>query len=162
KDGFPKTSLPTVTRLMIPYLFSSLILVSYSLLIVPHAIAQTQEEYVTIWRESRNDFHSPDFPSDMFAGILNSSPPRAVQVQSGDTVSGMLQKLFNISQSWTPAVYDAVIAKVQDLNPSVDFKSLQPKTTLVLPQLPVTGKSSPGENALNTVPNLFAAKAGDT
>jgi hypothetical protein len=123
------------------------------------ALAQTPttEEYVTVWRKTPNDFYSANFPIDVLNVILDSSPPRAVPIQEDDTVSAIVQRLFNVSQQWTPAVYDALLATIGKLNPDVDFRKLTPGTTIKVPQLPLTGKSSPGPSPKNRVPNLLAA-----
>jgi hypothetical protein len=121
----------------------------------PGLAGQASEPYVTIWREAPNDFHRLDFPADVFNAIVKSSPTEALSVAKGDTVSAHLKSRFNISATWTPAVYEAALAKVRDLNPGIDFEKLKPGTTLKLPRLPSTGKSEPGENAMNRVPNLL-------
>jgi hypothetical protein len=131
----------------------------------PSAFAQTPAnpgKYVIVWRQTRNDFHSADFPIDAFDAILDSSPPRAVPIGKNDTVSAVVRRLFNISQHWTPAVYDALLASIKRLNPGIDFRKLTPGKTLKLPQLPSTGKSSPGPTPRNRVPNLLAAIRGDS
>ncbi|HWC99922.1 MAG TPA: hypothetical protein VG456_24350 [Candidatus Sulfopaludibacter sp.] len=115
-----------------------------------------------MWRETRNDFHSADFPLDSFHAILDSSPPRAVPIAPNDTVSGLVRRFFNISRPWTPAIYDDLITRITSLNPGVDFHKLTPGTSLKLPQLPLTGKSSPGPSTLNRIPNLLPAIGIDT
>jgi hypothetical protein len=120
-----------------------------------------QEEYVTIWRVARNDFHRAEFPPNVFAGIMNSSPSKEVTIGKNETVSQKLRELFNISQTWTPAIYSSVLAEISKLNPNVNFNNLRPGTTVLVPELPLTGKSQPGNNPADRAPNLFAAKATD-
>jgi hypothetical protein len=123
--------------------------------------AGNQSEYVTIWRVTRNDFHSQDFPSNVLTGILDSSPSKQVIIGKGETVSQKLRDLFNVSETWTPAVYSTVLAEVSRLNPDLDFFNLKPGTPVVVPELPVTGKSNPGNNPADRAPNLLSARAAD-
>jgi hypothetical protein len=135
--------------------------IAVSLFYAAFVLAQgsaTHEEYVTIWRDVPNGFHRSDFPSNMLAAILDSSPSQAIRLTpDAPTVSDAIRKTFNISETWTPTVYGAVLQKVQHLNPGLDFSALPPNSIIKMPRLPVTGKSRPGKNPLNNVPNLFVA-----
>jgi hypothetical protein len=117
--------------------------------------ALAAEPYVTIWRETPNDFYRQNFPAAVFNAIVESSPTEVWSVASGETVSAQLRSRFNISGSWTPAVYGAALEKVRELNPGIDFEKLTPGTMVKLPRLPSTGKSEPGPNPANRVPNLL-------
>jgi len=125
-----------------------------------NALAQqpaTAEQYVTIWRLSRNDFYRPDFSQQDLQDIVNSSPPRELTIAPGDTVSSLLKEIYNVSGSYTPAIYSSVLEAVQALNPHLSFNALKPGTTIRLPELPSTGKSQPGPNFLNLVPGVLDA-----
>ena len=121
----------------------------------PRQQALAAEPYVTIWRETRNDFYRANFPTEIFSAIAESSPTEVWSVGNGETVSAQLQSRFNISATWTPAVYEAALERVRALNPGIDFEKLQPGATVKLPRLPSTGKSDPGPNPANRVPNLL-------
>lgn len=111
-------------------------------------------EYVTVWRYVRNDFYDKTFPSTEFKTILASSPPRTVVVRPGETVSTILKDNYNISETWTPAVYHDALNEVARLSSLADVNNVQVGTRLVLPELPRTGKSEPGSSALNKSPAL--------
>src|SRR5207244_10806 len=87
------------------------------------------------------NFHDPDFDQVKFQKLLANSTTRAVLAKPNSTLSGIIKNEFNISQSWTPAVYDQLQAHVLALNnmrdPTRDLKAGQ---TLKLPDLPRTAQ----------------------
>ena len=110
--------------------------------------------YVVVWRLVRNDFYKDSFPSDQFSRILESSPPREVTVKQGETVSSILRDNFNISQTWTPAVYGAVVKNIVATNAVADIDKVAARTHLVIPELPTTGKRTTNNRAPNVSPAL--------
>lgn len=105
------------------------------------AADQENESTVLIRRVVPANFHKADFDSATIERILASSLNRATVVEPEATLSGILQEQFNVSQSWTPAVYEKVESHVRALNdiqnPKLDLKSGQ---TLKLPDLPRTSQ----------------------
>nr|WP_315463260.1 hypothetical protein [uncultured Rhodoferax sp.] len=64
------------------------------------------------------------------------------------------QRNFNASQSWTPAVYDALVQQIKQANSLTSDSDLKPGS-LTVPDLPRTGKSRPSaSNKLNAFPKI--------
>lgn len=125
------------------------------------ALAQSQassaaddDGMVTLWRVIPADFANPDFDPVTLEELLQTSLPRRVDVAPSDTLSGIIQRTFNVSQSWTPAVYDEVLEHVKRVNGLTDANRLKPGR-LRVPDLPQTAKSDPAPNkAMNAFPKI--------
>lgn len=119
---------------------------------------------VTLWRVVPADFADPEFDPSTLAKLLQTSLPRRVDVVPNDTLSGIIQRTFNVSQSWTPAVYEEVQEHVKRINGLANANRLKPGP-LRVPDLPQTAKSNPAPNkALNAFPKIsnIAASGWDS
>lgn len=104
-----------------------------------NAPAVLQEEQITLRRIAPTDFYDPNFSTDQLSALLSNSLPRVEYVRSGETLSDVLSRVLNISQSFTPAVYDQVTTDVLTRNNISLPKDLKPGP-LLLPDLPRTAK----------------------
>jgi hypothetical protein len=100
---------------------------------------------VTVWRIVPTDF-SGDFESGTFQKLLDATPSRLETIAPGDNISSILKRKFNISESWTPSVYRDAVDRVLALNKLPTAAALREGGPLLLPDLPVTSKTTPGAN----------------
>ena len=104
-------------------------------------IAAQEEETVLVRRLVPANFHDPALDLDRFDAVLNNSLPRIVQVEPGDTLSGILSREFRLSSTWTPAAFDTALSNVKARNAIENDVDLQAGTELQLPDLPQTSQT---------------------
>jgi len=130
------------------------LLVGLGALIIPAmSSAQDSEPTVLVRRVVPANFHDINFDQGKFNDLLTNSTNRAVLVKPDSTVSDLLKEQYNMSRSWTPAVYERLKAHVLALNKVHDpTKDLKGGQILMLPDLPRTaqinlkrGKADPSQ-----------------
>ena len=99
-----------------------------------------QEPHVVVWRQLRNDFHNPNLSYELVAQIVDRTPPSLLMIGSGDTVSSQLQRTYNISSTWTPAIYQRMLSRIAELNAPPDVNKVPAGTALLVPEIPQAGK----------------------
>lgn len=115
---------------------------------------------VILWRIVPADFHNPSFSVESFKAIVAGSLPRSVQVQPRDTLSTLVQRHFNASRSWTPAVYTALVEQIKQANDLLKDSDLQ-VGSLVVPDLPRASASKPSDdNLLNAYAKISTLDRG--
>ncbi len=97
-----------------------------------------EEKYVVLWRRVPSDFNSSRFDASRARQLIDSSPSRKIRLSPGDTISGQLRQNFKISSSWTPAMYDSMIAKIVELNALQSADSVIAGQALIVPVVPMT------------------------
>lgn len=145
------------------------LLLVFALCTAPVAGAQpgaADDDGILLWRVVPSDLYAPGFPAETFNALLAKSLPRSVDVKPNDTLSAIVQRHFNASRSWTPAVYDALVEQIKLANRLANDTDLKPGP-LTVPDLPRTGKSQPSaSNLLNALPKIstldLGAKAWDS
>lgn len=132
------------------------------MLVAPEASTANDSQMITIWRVAPTTFHDKNFDQDRLENLINYSPNRVVTVKKGETLSEILKREYNISQAWTPAVYNKVLQAVQEKN-SIEAPSMLPLGEILLPDIPYTSKKYPGENNSHyPQPQLSVGKEGMT
>lgn len=107
---------------------------------------EKQTPRVTLWRVAPANFYESDFSTSQFRELVDKSLPRKVEVQQGDTLSGVIRRVFNVSSTWTPAVYRDLVTKIKATNRLYDENSLMPGQ-IEVPDIPKTSKTTPNENS---------------
>ncbi len=102
--------------------------------------AQESPPTVLVRRVVPANFHDPDFDPNKFEVLLTHSVNRAVKAEPDTSVSEILQKEFNISESWTPRVYRQLADHVLNLNGLQKDSDLKANQVLKLPDLPRTSE----------------------
>lgn len=97
---------------------------------------------ILLWRVVPADLHNPKFSAETFKALLTKSLPRSVPVDTNDTLSDVVRRNFNVSSTWTPAVFGALVDQIMQVNKLDKDKDLQPGS-LIVPDLPRTSKSKP-------------------
>lgn len=105
----------------------------------PVALAQAAPEKIFLFRTVPSDLHAKSRTSANVAALVSNSIPRAVAVKPGDSVSTLLHRELNISQAWTPALYQATANQVLALNSLGKPEDLQVGMVRI-PDLPRTAK----------------------
>lgn len=104
---------------------------------------------ILLWRVVPADLHNPKFSAETFKALVTKSLPRSVPVKANDTLSDVVRRHFNISSTWTPAVYGAMVEQIKQANNLLKDTDLKPGM-LIVPDLPRTSKSQPSaSNMLN-------------
>lgn len=143
------------------------LLLAFALCAAPGAGAQPGEADddggILLWRVVPSNLHDPGFPAETFKSLVTKSLPRSVDVKPNDTLSAIVQRHFNVSRSWTPAIYDSLVQQIKHANNLARDTDLKPGP-LTVPDLPRTGKSQPSaSNLANAFPKIstldFGAKA---
>ncbi|MBT9541280.1 LysM domain-containing protein [Thiobacillus sp.] len=115
---------------------------------------------ILLWRVVPADLHNPKFSAETFKALVTKSLPRSVQVKVNDTLSDVVRRHFNVSRTWTPAVYGALVEQIKQANNLVKDTDLKPGT-LIVPDLPRTAKSQPSAfNVLNVSPKISMLDLG--
>jgi len=123
----------------------------------PTIHAADDDPEVTVWRTVPADF-SGDFDASTFQKLLDATPSRLETVAPGDNISSLLKRKFNISESWTPSVYGDAVARILTLNKLPTATALRGGQPLLVPDLPVTPKTTPGtDNPYARTPTLAAS-----
>jgi len=125
------------------------------------AVGEGPEPTVLVRRVVPANFHDPDFDQSKLLKLLTNSPNRAVLAKKDSTISGILKEQFNVSQSWTPAVYEKFQAHVLALNKLRDpTRELKAGQTLKLPDLPRTAQVylKPGQEIFTQSKSSFLTK----
>lgn len=97
---------------------------------------------ILLWRVVPADLHDPNFSAKTFKALVTKSLPRRVQVEVNDTLSAVVRRHFNVSSTWTPAVYGALVEQIRRANNLEKDSDLRPGP-LIVPDLPQTSKSKP-------------------
>src|SRR5688572_9344943 len=103
---------------------------------LPLAAAADEEEKVIVWRRLRNDFHDKTIPDNVIEDIVRKSPPAAITLRPGETLSARLQSAFNVSQSWTPSMYQSLVGRVVELNGLQSPDAIAAGTSIKIPLVP--------------------------
>ncbi|MDR0215480.1 MAG: S8 family serine peptidase [Comamonas sp.] len=104
---------------------------------------------ILLWRVVPADLHDPKFSAETIKALMTKSLPRNVQVQANDTLSAVVSQHFNVSSTWTPAVYGALVEQIKQANNLEKDSDLKPGP-LIVPDLPQASKSKPSAfNVLN-------------
>lgn len=119
------------------------------------------EEQITLVRVAPAGFQNSNFSQESIGALLSNSLPRTIEVKRGDTLSGILKQVFNISKGYTPAIYDEVSRYVLEKNGVPSAKKLKPGF-IQIPDLPITGKKDqvPG-NPYYAFPRTSSALGGE-
>jgi len=104
---------------------------------------EVDDPEITVWRIVPANFTN-DFDPAKLQKLLKATPSRLEKIVVGDSISSLLQKNFNISETWTPAVYKEVLERVVALNDLPNANKLRAGSELLLPDLPVTPKKVSG------------------
>ena len=104
--------------------------------------AQTAADKVVLWRLVPTNYQDKAFSVSEFRQILESSPPREVIVQEGQTLSSILRDNFNVVQYHNNAVYEEILAKVGALNGKLNVNQLAAQERLAIPELPTAANPS--------------------
>jgi hypothetical protein len=119
----------------------------------------TAETMVDVWRIVPAGFTDPNFDQTRFSELVTSSLSRKIEVVPKDTLSDLIRRTFNISKSWTPAVYESLLERIKKLNGIEDDGSLKPGSVQV-PDIAATAKSRPSaNNELNGLPKISTLSA---
>ncbi len=106
----------------------------------PQTPTNGEEPRVVIWRTLRNDFHDNTLAPSFVAEVVDTAPPALLKVGQGQTLSGKLKDTFNISEKWTPEIYQRMLSRVADLNGIENINKLPAGAELLVPQIPSAGK----------------------
>ena len=79
----------------------------------PTTAAPDDDGGILLWRVVPANLHDPDFPTATFEAMVTKSLPRSVQVQENDTLSEVVRRHYNVSKTWTPAVYGVLIEQIK-------------------------------------------------
>jgi len=105
------------------------------------AFGADHEGNVLVRRVVPANFADKEFDRTKFQSLLTTSINRALDVKPRATVSGILREQFNISQGWTPAIYEQLETHVLRLNGISDpTRDLKAGDTLKVPDLPRTAQ----------------------
>jgi len=116
---------------------------------------------ILLWRVVPADLHNPQFSVETFKAMVSNSLPRSVEVKKSDSLSAVVHRNFNASQSWTPAVYEHLIEQIKLSNNLVKDTDLKPGQ-LIVPDIPRVSKSEPSAfNVLNASAKISRLDRGD-
>ncbi|QVX40685.1 LysM peptidoglycan-binding domain-containing protein (plasmid) [Ralstonia solanacearum] len=102
------------------------------------AVAQsdTDEELLVI-RITPREYHLDHVYPKKLSGLLANSFTKPFTVKPGQTLSGILQEQFNITQKWAPQTYESFATHVQQANGIIDpTRDIKAGQVLVLPDMP--------------------------
>lgn len=125
---------------------------SVVLAIGPTAQAQVQsaDQTVLVRRIVPANYHDDTHDIEDFKGTLESSLPRLIKVQAGDTLSGILSREFRMSKAWTSSTFDIVMENVKSRNAIANADTdLRAGVELRLPDIPQASQTPKQSRSLS-------------
>jgi hypothetical protein len=102
--------------------------------------AQVGEQQLLTRQRVPANFHDPEVNVAQVEQLLANASVRLVAPGQRRTLSALIQDEFNISQTWTPAVYDQFLKRVLELNELTDPRQFTADSLTRLPDLPKTAQ----------------------
>lgn len=125
----------------------------------PEPPQNAKSETIFVLRPVPTNFYDKSIPEKAVDAVVSNSLSRAVDVRSGDTISSVLRRELNVSQTWTPKVYEKTVAQVLRLN-GLERPDLLRPGKVRIPDLPRTAKSDQNsDNPFYTLPQVSTASA---
>lgn len=126
----------------------------------PTTAAPDDDGGILLWRVVPANLHDPKFSAATFEAMVTKSLPRSVRVQENDTLSEVVRRHYNVSRTWTPAVYGVLIEQIKQANNLEKDSDLKPGP-LIIPDLPRTSRSKPSTfNLQNASPKISRLDLG--
>ncbi|WP_342618404.1 S8 family serine peptidase [Rhodoferax sp. GW822-FHT02A01] len=95
------------------------------------------DEDLLVLRIAPRNYHLDQTDPTYLSSLLAYSLTKPIAVKAGQTLSGILQEQFNVTETWTPLAYKRFASKVQMVNGIRDPKrDLIAGQTLLLPDMP--------------------------
>jgi len=102
--------------------------------------ADAGDQQVVIWRSVRNDFHDKTISTEFVQEVVTKTPTAPLKVPNGSSLSATLQKTLRISATWTPKMYQELVARIAEVNGIKDIDRIPAGAEILVPQVPTVGK----------------------